>query len=459
MLVQPFDLGRGSHVPAHLHRPVLDALRDAWVQARHQAGTFLKPPVIAKLRQAYEDQASQFVLGSFSLDLLREKLSYVIKASQPMPPAISSTAPVGTPPPSSGFATMYLQAFQSQQAANMGSNSRQWSYRTSSLTAGNIAAQVDPPFLSAVLKDMKDRRLPSTDDVQKIVSEAHRILGEQETLVELDVPANATLHVVGDLHGQFWDLCKILDVFGLPSKENWYVFNGDFVDRGQFSVEVVIALFTMKIASPRWVHLNRGNHESIRMNILYGFMNEAKTKYSPSVFNLIIGAFKNLPLATLVNKSVFVVHGGLPRQDGVRLRQIATLDRTRDPDETAPDLMIDLLWSDPMDGVGRDRSPRGAGTLFGSDVSERFCKENGLTCVIRSHEMKFEGYEWHHNDMCLTIFSAANYCDMCGNYGAVCSMRPRADQQRLLPSDFQIERFESAPHPSERIGGFSFGSP
>merc|ERR1711865_954245 len=102
--------------------------------------------------------------------------------------------------------------------------------------------------------------------------------------------------------------------------------------------------------------------------------------------------------------------------------------------------------------MGRERSPRGAGTLFGPDVSEEFCRENNLTCIIRSHEMKHEGFEWHHNCMCLTIFSAANYCGICGNDGAICNIAPRAEESTIRLSDTRLQAFTASPHPDERVG-------
>jgi len=71
--------------------------------------------------------------------------------------------------------------------------------------------------------------------------------------------------------------------------------------------------------------------------------------------------------------------------------------------------MCDLLWSDPQPQLGRSSSKRGVGTQFGPDVTKRFLKENNLDYVIRSHEVKHEGYEVMHDGKCITIFSAPNY--------------------------------------------------
>eukprot|EP00913_Durusdinium_trenchii_P035087 g32822.t2 len=243
------------------------------------------------------------------------------------------------------------------------------------------------------IEGIKERILPNQADATEVVSKALELLKKEENMVKLQVQVGCTVH---------------LD----PSPRNQYLFNGDFVDRGQFSVEVAFLLLALKVLYPRSVHLNRGNHEALRMNALYGFQHETENKYGNELFRLFSEAFKHLPLCTLVNSAVFVVHGGLSSKEGVKLSASHRLG------------LQDLLWSDPMDSPGFCTSPRGGGILFGPDVTKRFCEENGLCCIIRSHEMKSEGYEWQHMNRCLTIFSAPNYCDVCGNLGAVCSITP-----------------------------------
>lgn len=425
-LIQPFQLDH--RIPVTFHGAVSSRLRTMWASVRqHSKHPFLRASEVEQLRIG-SDEALCSALSSdgfsFSMPIFHDRLCVIERAFIPPPPP-----PVPCPP----LPIEYQVS---------------WTFSEPLLSPSSIG-EVTVDFFLSLLNDLRDRRLPCIEDLRQIVDMLMDIYAWEESLLRVDVPSGATLHVVGDLHGQFWDLCHIVDLFGAPSPNNFYLFNGDFVDRGQFSVEIVIALFTMKVAMPDCVHLNRGNHESMRMNSLYGFKGEVLQKYSFEVFELFNEAFKSIPLATLVNSSVLVVHGGLPREDGVLLEDIARIDRRRDLDEEASELMIDLLWSDPMAGAGRDCSPRGAGFLFGWDVTDQFCEENGLLCIIRSHEMKFEGFEWLHNEKCLTIFSAANYCDICGNFGAVCNITPHSDAPRISRSDLSIQRFEATPHPDE----------
>uniref|UniRef100_A0A8C5QV46 Serine/threonine-protein phosphatase n=1 Tax=Leptobrachium leishanense TaxID=445787 RepID=A0A8C5QV46_9ANUR len=245
--------------------------------------------------------------------------------------------------------------------------------------------------------------------------------------------------VCGDTHGQFYDLMNIFQLNGLPSEGNPYIFNGDFVDRGSFSVEVIVTLCGFKLLYPSHFHLLRGNHETDTMNQMYGFEGEVKAKYSNQMFQLFSEVFQWLPLAMCINQRVLIMHGGLFSEDGVTLEQIRSIERNRQPPDSGP--MCDLLWSDPQPQDGRSTSKRGVSCQFGPDVSRKFLKENGLDYIIRSHEVKPEGYEVCHDGQCVTVFSAPNYCDQMGNKGAYI---------HLSGSDLKpkFHQFDAVPHPN-----------
>lgn len=162
--------------------------------------------------------------------------------------------------------------------------------------------------------------------------------------------------------------------------------------------------------------MSRGNHETKNLNNLYGFKGEVCHKYDNKVYDLFNDMFQHMPLSHCINKKVFVTHGGLFAKDGVKLEDIRKVNRIREPSDEG--IMCECLWSDPCDQNGRHPSHRGVGVKFGPDVAERFCEDNGLKLVVRSHEVKPLGYEYQKGGKTLTIFSAPNYCDQMGNKGA-----------------------------------------
>ena len=94
--------------------------------------------------------------------------------------------------------------------------------------------------------------------------------------------------------------------------------------------------------------------------------------------------------------------------------------------------MCDLLWSDPDERPGWSVSPRGAGYIFGQDVSAAFNRENGLTLVARAHQLVMEGYSWCHDQNCVTIFSAPNYCYRCGNLAAIMELDEKLNHKLFV---------------------------
>lgn len=185
------------------------------------------------------------------------------------------------------------------------------------------------------------------------------IVKDQPSLVDVEVEDDIDITICGDTHGQYYDLLTIFEKNGNPSETNPYLFNGDFVDRGSFSVEVTLLLVAWKIAFPNHMHLTRGNHETKNMNKMYGFEGEVKAKYDSKLMDMFSLVFCYLPIAFCVNKKVLVMHGGLFSKDGVTLDDIRKVDRIREPPDSG--IMCECLWSDPCDMDGRYPSKRGVG--------------------------------------------------------------------------------------------------
>lgn len=246
-------------------------------------------------------------------------------------------------------------------------------------------------------------------------------------------PTHVTL--LGDLHGQLDDLLFVFRKNGLPSPSNPYIINGDFVDRGDRGVEVSILLYLFKLLYPKAVHINRGNHEDSSVTKVFGFMNECLQKYDREVYHHFCESFKWLPLATVIENRVFVVHGGIER-NGMLLTQLQALRRyeytiTDDIGQNVPlarckpndmrqlTIMRDLLWSDPQNRRGMKLNSRGAGISYGFDLVNKFMARNNLQLIVRSHECVPAGFEWPFGDRArlVTIFSASNYGKRSDNFG------------------------------------------
>ena len=175
------------------------------------------------------------------------------------------------------------------------------------------------------------------------------------------------------------------------------------------------------------------------MNKRYGFAIEVIfDKYDNEVFECFCEFYKFLPLGHILNNKILVLHGGLFSKEGVTISELKKINRFVDI-QYDNSLICELLWSDPRDIEGWTPSERGAGVFFGQDVTEKFLNENKLNLLIRSHEVKMEGYEIHHNGKVVTVFSAPNYYDLAGNKAAIFKIN----------SDLKINflQFDASPHP------------
>jgi len=255
----------------------------------------------------------------------------------------------------------------------------------------------------------------SEEQVTNLCKAAREVL-IQEANVQ---PVRCPVTVSGDIHGQFYDLMELFRIGGKPPFTN-YLFMGDYVDRGYYSVECITILVTLKVRYKGRIHMTRGNHESRQITQVYGFYDECLRKYgNANVWKCFTDLFDYFPLTSVVENQIFSLHGGLSPQIDT-LDHIMGLDRVQEVPHEGP--MCDLLWSDPDDRCGWGISPRGAGYTFGQDLSEQFSQANGLTLISRAHQLVMEGYNWCHDKSVVTIFSAPNYCYRCGNQAAIMEM-------------------------------------
>ena len=292
---------------------------------------------------------------------------------------------------------------------------------------------------------------PLTELEVKSLTELARERLLQESNVQ---PVQAPVTICGDIHGQWHDLIELFRIGGSAPDTN-YLFMGDYVDRGYYSVETVSLLVCLKVRYPDRVHILRGNHESRQITQVYGFYDECVRKYgSANVWKYYTDLFDYFPLTAVVDHSIFCLHGGLsPSID--TLDHIRQLDRVQEVPHEGP--MCDLLWSDPDDRAGWGISPRGAGFTFGADVSAAYNRRNGLTTVARAHQLVMEGYNWSHEGAVVTIFSAPNYCYRCGNQAAILEVDENRTHQQFLQFDPAPRRGEPGGVMPSTQGIASFG--
>ncbi|MCO5550471.1 hypothetical protein L7F22_003958 [Adiantum nelumboides] len=264
------------------------------------------------------------------------------------------------------------------------------------------------------------------NDVAELCDTVEQIFQREPTVLKLTAPVK----IFGDLHGQFGDLMRLFDEYGYPSTAGDityidYLFLGDYVDRGQHSLETICLLLALKIEYPEHVHLIRGNHEAADINALFGFriecierMGEKDGIWAWHRFNQL---FNWLPLAALIEQRIICMHGGIGRSINY-VSQIESLQRPISMDSGSVVLM-DLLWSDPTENdsvEGLRPNARGPGLVtFGPDRVIAFCKNNNLQLIVRAHECVMDGFERFAQGHLITLFSATNYCGTANNAGAL----------------------------------------
>ena len=276
--------------------------------------------------------------------------------------------------------------------------------------------------------------VPLTEpEIKVLVAKAKEVLAKEDNVQ----PVSAPVTICGDVHGQFHDLLELFTIGGKCPDTN-YLFMGDYVDRGYHSIETLCLLLLLKIRYPTRIYLTRGNHESTEITQLYGFYDECVQKFgNANVWKMFTELFNYLPISAIVNNKIFCLHGGLS-PDIETIDEIRKIDRRRDVPSSGA--MCDLLWSDPEERLGWGVSPRGAGYIFGSDISKKFTQRNNLMMVNRAHQLVMKGYNWSHEQLVCTLFSAPNYCYRCGNQAGIMEV----DENMK----FNIQQFD--PNPIKR---------
>nr|AOC97539.1 calcineurin [Volvariella volvacea] len=277
-----------------------------------------------------------------------------------------------------------------------------------------------------------------------ILERGTELLRREPNVLSVDAP----ITVCGDIHGQYYDLMKLFEVGGSPA-DTRYLFLGDYVDRGYFSIECVLYLWSLKIWYPDTLFLLRGNHECRHLTDYFTFKLECKHKYTERVYDACMESFCALPLAAIMNKQFLCIHGGLSPELNT-LDDIRNLDRFREPPTHG--LMCDILWADPVEDFGTEKTTesfvhnhvRGCSYFFTYQAACQFLERNNLLSIIRAHEAQDAGYRMYRKTKTtgfpsvMTIFSAPNYLDVYNNKAAVLKYESNV---------MNIRQFNCTPHP------------
>jgi len=227
----------------------------------------------------------------------------------------------------------------------------------------------------------------------------------------IEMPPEGEAIVVGDLHGDLEALSNALRVSEFLQKaardeRSLVIFLGDYGDRGIFSPEVYYIVLTLKARFPEHVILLRGNHEGPEDLLAspHDLPNHLQSRFGENwatAYVKLKELFNQLYNSVIVRDHCVLLHGGVPSM--AKSLDDMAYAHTKHPNESH---LEEILWSDPEEGLkGTCPSPRGAGRLFGQDITERFLRILDSKVLIRGHEPADVGFKINHGGRVLTLFS------------------------------------------------------
>jgi len=274
-----------------------------------------------------------------------------------------------------------------------------------------------------------------TNMILKLCADVELIFKKELRCLKLNSPC----YVLGDTHGNFRDLMIYERILWRTSPfcpSSNYLFLGDIVDRGEYGLECICYLFACKIISPERFWLIRGNHELRTIQTVFTFQKECLEKFGRnlghSIWETINRAFDHMPICAIVDESIFCAHGGIPTSL-LKIEELQNIPVPLPEPESQCPAAWEILWNDPVSGTEFDEyaeilrlqsgntalnslqgflpnTKRGTAYYFNEEAVNRFLKANGLTHIIRAHEVVAPGYRFHMNGKVITIFSSSHYC-------------------------------------------------
>ncbi|KAJ6225428.1 hypothetical protein RDWZM_003973 [Blomia tropicalis] len=280
--------------------------------------------------------------------------------------------------------------------------------------------------------EKKQDRLMLVDNILNVCNNVREMALKMPRVVHCSSP----IYVFGDVHGNFKDLMIYDHLFWRIAPigcVNNLLFLGDYVDRGDHSVECVIYLFCMMLLLPGKVVLLRGNHEIRHIQQQFTFQRECMDKFGNAIgsqlweaFNVVFDCF---PVCAVIDEQIFASHGGIPSTT-IRLESLYDIPVPM-PNPMECKVAWEMLWNDPVDNdeyklflslyPSKDNFPmcphgyspnmkRGTAFYYSEEAVDFFSNINEIATIIRAHEVMPLGYQYMMDGKVTTIFSCSNYC-------------------------------------------------
>ncbi|KAI1280307.1 Serine/threonine-protein phosphatase PP1 isozyme 3 [Halotydeus destructor] len=304
---------------------------------------------------------------------------------------------------------------------------------------GTGVAQVKPDDPN--LKRLQTGEWMDSTMIERVIPElcrkAEELLSREPRVVKVSSPC----YVLGDIHGNFSDLMtyeRILWRKGPWAMAENFLFLGDYVDRGDWGVECVCYLLACKLLAPDKFFLCRGNHEIREIQQMFTFETECKKKYGDQlgsqIWEMFNRVFDRMPICGVIDDSIYCAHGGIPFSD-MRIDSLMKIPTPlARPEQESPSAW-QIMWNDPMNKDEFDKlntfqrnesirgfvpnDKRGTGFYYTEEAVDNFLQINGLSHIIRGHEVITPGYKFQMNGKVITIFSCSGYCGLSNQSAAV----------------------------------------
>ncbi|TGZ57849.1 hypothetical protein CRM22_009817 [Opisthorchis felineus] len=255
----------------------------------------------------------------------------------------------------------------------------------------------------------------------------------------LSLTLDPSLNIIGDVHGHYTQLLQVLNAIGHPPNTQ-YLFLGNFVNRGEKSIETLALLFAYKLLYPRQIYLLRGNHECDQLGKMYGCYAECHRRFSSRLWRVLMDTFNYLPVAALIDNGFFCSHSGISPtliysgHTGPKALQEYISRWIPRPTEIENNLLAThLIWSEPDAAVEKwERNPAGLGYLYGPSAVTDFCSQFQLFHVIRSNGLLTRGYEFFPSNHLISIFSAPDFMGIYRNCGSMLTLTHLEDSPTVV---------------------------